>query len=138
MAKLFKRIRAVLLVVTLGSVFQTAEPLFASMRSARDCSTTPGVGRNCIVVREAGRRAYRVKVTWKYAQERNVGFPAPVKRSVWEANVLCKLRHARIDVLRFYDVTGTEIPLTAEMQAEVVAGLEAGALPRLVKSACRS
>ena len=108
----------------------------AAAKQNRQCKTVPGVGKNCITITQAGAGGYRVRVAWKYSGPRNVGVPVPVVRSVWEANVVCKPLTARVDVLHFWDASGSEVVLAPEQQASIVAGLEFGALPKFGQSFC--
>jgi len=128
-----KRLLLVVLIVTAVVVGGAGS---VSAKSKRSCTTVPTAGRNCVTITEAGSHSYRVRDEWKYGQPRNVGVPTPIKRSVWEANVVCSTRTGGIDVLRFYDSGGAEVLLDAAQRASMVAGLESSALPKLVKGVC--
>ena len=140
-----KRVSAFFVISAMASGFSlllipsaNAQPLPTTVKKARQCATAAGVGKNCITINpnKKGARAYRVRVTWKYQEPRNVGVPTPILRSSWQANVLCKSQTARIDILHFYDANSSEVMLTPEQQSSVVLGLESEALPAFTSSLC--
>ena len=120
-------------VVMVASLVALANPTAAA--SLRTCKTTPGVGRECITITKAGRH-FRVIVKWTYDERQDIGFRRQSRLPIGK-RTLCAGRNKSDASKRCTPTTsGAELVFSADIQANVVNGLETLALPSIVEGLC--